>query len=83
MLLCNQIKLRKIVACSNAKEYYHFYLKRKNTKLVKWSEIITQQWKAIENPNIINIESVIIEHPKTLHKLSKAIGQASKFWQKF
>ena len=31
--------------------------------------MITQQLKSIENPNIADIKSVIIEHQKTLHKL--------------
>ena len=28
---------------------------------------------ATKNPNIVNIKSVTIEHPKTSHKLSKTI----------
>ena len=35
----------------------------------------------MENPNIINIKSVTIEHPKTSRKLSKTIKQAKKFSQ--
>ena len=35
--------LKKILDLSNAKESYHSYLKRKNTKSVKRSKIITQQ----------------------------------------
>ena len=34
--------------------------------------------KTFENPNIVNIKSVIIEHPKTSHKLSKTIRQTEK-----
>ena len=34
---------------------------------------------ATKNPNIVNIKSVIIEHPKTSHKLSKTIWQVKKF----
>ena len=48
---------KKIRNSSNAKEYYQSYLKRKNTKPVKPSRIITQQLKAAENPNILNIKS--------------------------
>ena len=33
---------------------------------------------AIENPNIVDIKSVIIEHTNTSHKLSKTIRQAEK-----
>ena len=47
---------KKIRNSSNAKEYYQSYLKRKNTKPVKPSRIITQQLKAAENPNILNIK---------------------------
>ena len=48
-------------------------MKKKNKKLIKISKIITQQLKAIENPNIIDIKSVIIEHRKTSHKLYKTM----------
>ena len=58
-----------------------FIWREKNTGLVKWSKIITQQLKATENPNIVGIKSVIIEHPKTSHKLSKTIRQAGKVSQ--
>ena len=58
---------------SNAKEYYNFYLKRKNKITSKRSKIITYQLKATKNPNIIDLKSVIIEHPKPPHKLSKTI----------
>ena len=34
--------------------------------------------KAFENPNIADIKSVITEHPKTLHILSKSLRQAEK-----
>ena len=61
-----------------AKECYNSYLKRKNTKSVKRSKIITQQLQAIESPSITDIKSVILEHPKTSHKLCKTIRQAEK-----
>ena len=47
-------------------------------KLMKQPEIITYQPKSIENPDIIHIKWVTIEHPKTSCKLSKTIGQAKK-----
>ena len=54
----------------------------KNTKkLIKRSKMITQQPKAISNPNITEIKSVTTEHLKTSHKLSKTIKQAKKFPQ--
>ena len=43
----------KIADSTNAKEYYNSYFKRKNTKLVKRSKVITQQLKTIQkNPHI-------------------------------
>ena len=59
----------------NAKEHYQSFTRKKNTKSVKQSIIITQQPKRLENPNIVDIESVFIEHPKVSHKLSKTIRQ--------
>ena len=53
----------------------------KNINLVKRSKIINQQPKSIENPNIVEIKSVIIEYPKTSHKLSEALRQAEKVSQ--
>ena len=46
-------------------------IREKNTKSVKQSKIITHQPKTFVSPSIVDIKSVIIEHPKTLHKLSK------------
>ena len=43
---------------------------------MRQSEVITQQLKAIENSNIVHIQSVAIEHQKSTCKLSKAIRQA-------
>ena len=43
--------------------------------MVKRSKINTQQRKALENQNILDIKPVIIKHPKTLDNLSKAIRQ--------
>ena len=40
--------------------------------------MITQQLKAIENLNIVDIKCNTIEHPKTSHKLSKTVRQAEK-----
>ena len=54
---------------------------RKKKKLIKRSKVITQQLETTENPNIIYQKPVIIEHPKTSHKLCKAIRQAEKVSQ--
>ena len=59
LLLATKL-IEKIPNCSNVKQYYQPYLKRQNTKLIKLSKIITQQPKTIENPNIVDIKSVII-----------------------
>ena len=53
----------------NAKEHYQSFIRKKNRKSVKQSEIITYQPKTFENPSIVNIKSVIIQHPKTSYKL--------------
>ena len=62
----------------NAKKHYQSFLRKKNTKSVEQSKIITQEPKTFKNPNTIDINSVIIYHLKTLHKLSKTIRQAKK-----
>ena len=36
----------------------------RNTKTLKQSKIITYQPKTFENPNVVDIKSVIIEHSK-------------------
>ena len=77
LLLANKL-IEKIPDPRNAKERYQSLIKKKNRKSVKQSEIITYQPKTFENPNIVDIKSVIIEHPKTSHKLSKSIRQAEK-----
>ena len=50
------------------------FITQENTKSVNQSKIITYQPKTFENPNVIGIKSIIIEHPKTSHKLSKTIS---------
>ena len=62
----------------NAKEHYQLFVRKKNTKSVKESEIITYYPKNFENPNIVDINSVITKFPKTSHKLCKTIRQAEK-----
>ena len=63
------------------KEHYQPFVKKKDTKSVKESKIMTRQPKALENSNIFDIWSVFIEHPKTSHKLSKTIRQTEKVSQ--
>ena len=45
---------------------------------VKQSELITYQPKTFENPDIADIKSVITEHQRALHNLSKTIKHAEK-----
>ena len=47
-------------------------------KLDFLKEAVTYQPKTFENPNIVDIKSVITQHPKTSHQLSKTIRQAQK-----
>ena len=49
--------------------------------MVKRSKIITQQPKALENPNIIDIESLFKEHPKTSCKLSETMRRTITVFQ--
>ena len=60
------------------KNTIQWFIRKKNAKSVKQSEIITYQSKTFENPNIVGIKSVIIEHSKTSHKLSKTIRQKAE-----
>ena len=77
MLLANKL-IEKIPDLRNVEEHYQSFLIKKNTKSVKKSEIMTYQPKAFENLDIVHIKSVIIEHPKTSHKLAKTIGNDEK-----
>ena len=76
-------KKRFIVACEqldpcNSKKHYQSFIRKNNRKSVKQSEIVTYQPKAFENPNTVDIKSIITEHAKISHKLSKTIRQAEK-----
>ena len=70
---CLQKKLiEKIPGPCNAEESF---LRKKNRKSLKQSEIITYQPKTFKNPNIVDIESFMIE---TLHRLSKTTREVKK-----
>ena len=60
LLLGNKL-IEKTLDRLNAKERYQSFIRKKNTKSVKQSKIITYQSKTFENPNIADIKSVIIE----------------------
>ena len=75
---CFQLNQQKISDPCNAEVHFQSFIRKKSTKSVKQWKIITQQSKTLENPNIVDIKLVIIEHPKTLHKLSKTIRHSQK-----
>ena len=70
LLLANKL-IGKVPDSCNAKKHYQSFISKKNTK----SEIITYQPKTFENPNTVDIKSVITRHPKTSNKLSKTISR--------
>ena len=65
--------IEKVPDLRNVKQHYESFLRKKNRKSIKQSEITTYRPKIFQIPNIVNIKSVITEHPKTVHKLSKNI----------
>ena len=79
-MLATKLTTTKIPDPRNAKDVpYQSFIRKKNTKSVKESKIITYQPKIFENPNIVDIKSVINEYQtKTLHKLSNTIRQIEK-----
>ena len=81
LLLANKL-IEKIPDPCKAKEHYQLFIRKKNTKSVKQSEIFTSQTKSFENPNIVDIKSVITEHPKASHKWSKSekVGSNSSLY---
>ena len=62
-------------------KYIIIIIWREKDKISKQSKIITQQLKAIENPNIVDVESVSIEHQKISDNLSKTVRQTEKVVQ--
>ena len=70
--------IEKVSDPRNAKQHYESFLKKKKGKSDKQPEMITYQTKSFQNPNTIDIKSVITEHPKTSHKLSRTIRKGEK-----
>ena len=62
-MLTNKL-IEKIPDPRNAKEHYQSFIRKKNTKSVKKSQIITYQLKTFDKANIVDIKSVITKHPK-------------------
>ena len=65
LLLLAKKLIEKIPDPHNAKENYHSLIRKRNRKSAKRSEVITCQPKTFENPNIVDIKSVITEHAKS------------------
>ena len=76
LLLLTNKWIEKILDRRNAKEHYQSFIKKKNSKSVKQSEVITYQPKSFENSNIVDIKSIISEHPKKVEK----VGSNSSFY---
>ena len=57
LLLFGNKLIEKVPDPRNAKEPYQSFIRKKNTKSVK-------QPKTFENPNTVEIKSVVTEHPK-------------------
>ena len=70
LLLANKL-IEQIPDPRNAKKHYQSFMRKKNTKSVKQSKIITYQPKTFEKPNIVDIKPITTEDPRTSHKLSK------------
>ena len=73
LLFANKL-IEKIPDPCNAKKHYQSFIREKNKKSAKQSEIITNELKTFENQSI----SVIKEHPKNSHKLSKTLKKVKK-----
>ena len=75
LLLLDNRLIEKVEGPCNAKEQYRLFIRKKNRKSAKQSEIITYQPKTFET---FDIQSVITEHPKTSLKSCKTIRQSDK-----
>ena len=71
LLLFAKKLIEKIPYPCNAKEHYQSFIRKKNTK----SETCTSIPKTFDT---VDIKSIITEHLKTSHKLSKIIRQVEK-----
>ena len=62
--------MEKIPDRRNAKKYYQSFVRKENTTSVKHNISKTCQPKTFETSKIVDIKSVIREHPNTSHNLS-------------
>ena len=81
LLLVETKLIKQIPDLHDTKEHYQSFIRKKNRKSIKQSKITTYQPKTFENPNVVDMKSVITKHPKPSHKLSKTIIQAEKVSQ--
>ena len=79
LLLFTNKLIEKTPDPCNVKEHYQSFIRKKNTKLVKQSKMITYQPKTFEKLNIVDIKSVFTKHPKTSHKLFKTKDKLKKW----
>ena len=63
--------VKNICDLRNANKQYQSFIRKKNRKSVKQSEIITYQPRTFQNSNIVDIKSVFTEHPKTSKTIYK------------
>ena len=78
MLLANKL-IQNLPHHCNAKENYQSLIRKKNAKSVKQLKIITYQPNTFENPNIVDIKSVIKEQQTFLNKKNTKITKRTCF----
>ena len=79
LLLLAKKLIEKIPDPRNAKKHSQSFIRKKNRKSVKQSEIITYQRKSFENANIVDRKSMITA---IINKLYKTIRQTEKVGSK-
>ena len=77
LLLANKL-IYKIPDPRHTKGNYQLFLRKKNKRSLKQSEIITYQSKTSGNPSSVDIKSVITEYSKRSQKLSETIGKVEQ-----
>ena len=70
--------MEKISDSRNGKKTLSIIYKNEKQKINKTIGNNYFKPKTFENPNIVDIKSIVTEHPKTSHTLSKTIRQADK-----
>ena len=65
LMLLGRKSIKKYLILVILKNTYQSFIRKKNRKSVKQSEIVTYQPNMFENSNLVDIKSVIAKHPKT------------------